>query len=424
MAVHAGTRIPDVGGPSAQVTRVIGVILHNWPLKLAAVGLATLLYGGLVLSQSSATLTGVVPVDVRNQPADTFLLQSIRPVTEIRYFTPANVRPIESDFQAWVDLGNVDPSGGPVSVPVHLESIDPRVRVLGFEPQNVTVDLDQLSDKIVPVQVDHGEAPPTMTLGEETIDPTEVHVIGPATVLERVAAARASVVIQSSGIDVDQDVELVAVDSVGDAVPQVNVDPATAHVKIPVFSDRQSKTLPVRPQVTGTPAGGFEISSVSVVPSIVTVEGDADQLQALAGLDTAPIPVGGFSETKTVDAALAPPSGVVLIDVQTVKVTIGIRAVTSTRTFEVGVRIIGAQPGLDYDVGVDRVLLTVGGNPVDLDRIIGSTLAADLDVTSLGPGTTNVTVGATLPANVTLVTASPGSVPVTVTARASASPSG
>ena len=150
MAVHAGTRISDVGGPSPQVTRVIGVILHNWPLKLAAVGLATLLYGGLVLSQSSATLTGVVPVDVRNQPADTFLLQSIRPVTEIRYFTPSNVRPIESDFEAWIDLADVDPNGGPVSLPVHLRSIDPRVRVLGFEPQNVTVDLDQLGDKIVP----------------------------------------------------------------------------------------------------------------------------------------------------------------------------------------------------------------------------------------------------------------------------------
>ena len=85
-----------------------------------------------------------------NQPADTFLLQSIRPVTEIRYFTPANVRPIESDFEAWVDLADVDPNGGPVSLPVHLHSIDPRVRVLGFEPQNVTVDLDQLGDKIVP----------------------------------------------------------------------------------------------------------------------------------------------------------------------------------------------------------------------------------------------------------------------------------
>ena len=424
MAVHAGTRISDVGGPSPQVTRVIGVILHNWPLKLAAVGLATLLYGGLVLSQSSATLTGVVPVDVRNQPPDTFLLQSIRPVTEIRYFTPANVRPIESDFEAWVDLADVDPNGGPVSLPVHLESIDPRVRVLGFEPQNVTVDLDKLSDKVVPVQVDHGEAPPTMTLGDETIDPTEVHVIGPATVLERVTAARASVVIQSSGIDVDQDVELVAVDSVGDAVPQVNVDPASAHVTIPVFSNRQSKTLPVRPQVTGTPAGGFEISSVTVTPPIVTVEGDADDLQTLTGIDTEPIPIGGFSETKTVDVPLALPTSVIALDAQTVKVTIDIRAVTGTRTFEVGVRIIGAQPGFDYDVGVDRVLLTVGGNPVDLDRIIGSTLAADLDVTSLVAGTTDVNVGATLPANVTLVAASPPQVPVTVTARPTASPSG
>ncbi|HET9083760.1 MAG TPA: CdaR family protein [Candidatus Limnocylindrales bacterium] len=406
------------------MTRVIGVILHNWPLKLAAVGLATLLYGGLVLSQSSATLTGVVPVDVRNQPPDTFLLQSIRPVTEIQYFTPANVRPIESDFQAWVDLADVDPSSGPTSVPVHLESIDPRVRVRSFEPQNVTVDLDQLSDKIVPVDVDHGAAPPTMTLGEVTVDPTQVHVKGPASVVERVAAARASVVIQSSGIDVDQDVELVAVDSVGDAVPQVNVDPPTAHVKIPVISNTQSKSLPVKPQVTGSPAGGFEISSVTVAPAIVTVEGDADQLQALAGLDTVPIPIGGFSETKTVDATLAPPTGVVVIDVQSVKVTIGIRAITGTRTFEVGVRIIGAQPGFEYDVGVDRVLLTVGGNPVDLDRIIGSTLAADLDVASLGPGTTDVTVGATLPPNVTLVAASPPSVPVTVIARPSASPSG
>ena len=424
MAVHAGTRISDVGGPSPQVTRVIGVILHNWPLKLAAVGLATLLYGGLVLSQSSATLTGVVPVDVRNQPPDTFLLQSIRPVTEIRYFTPANVRPIESDFEAWVDLADVDPNGGPVSLPVHLESIDPRVRVLGFEPQNVTVDLDKLSDKVVPVQVDHGEAPPTMTLGDETIDPTEVHVIGPATVLERVTAARASVVIQSSGIDVDQDVELVAVDSVGDAVPQVNVDPASAHVTIPVFSNRQSKTLPVRPQVTGTPAGGFEISSVTVTPPIVTVEGDADDLQTLTGIDTEPIPIGGFSETKTVDVPLALPTSVIALDAQTVTVTIDIRAVTGTRTFEVGVRIIGAQPGFDYDVGVDRVLLTVGGNPVDLDRIIGSTLAADLDVTSLVAGTTDVNVGATLPANVTLVAASPPQVPVTVTARPTASPSG
>jgi len=263
-----------------------------------------------------------------------------------------------------------------------------------------------------------------MTLGTEEIEPTEVHVKGPASVLERVAAARADVLIQSSGLDVDQDVELVAVDTVGDTVPQVRVDPATAHVRIPVFSNRQSKTLPVSPQVTGSPAAGFEVASVTVDPLIVTVEGDADDLESLATVDTQPIAIGGFTGSQTVDADLALPDGIVS-QVDQVKVTIAIRAVTSTRTFEVGVRLVGARPEYAYEVGVDRLLLTVGGSPADLDRIVGSTLAADVDVAALGPGTTDVTVGAkTLPPGVTLVAASPAQVAVTVTARATASPAG
>ena len=155
------------------MTRVLGVLIHNWPLKLAAIGLATLLYGGLVLSQSSATLTGVVPVTPREQPDDTFMLTTLRPVTEIRYFTPSNVRPISSDFEAWVDLSDVTPGGGRRSVPIQLRSIDPRVRVLGFEPQTVTVELDRVAQKTVPVQVERGEIPVNMSVGAVTVNPAE-----------------------------------------------------------------------------------------------------------------------------------------------------------------------------------------------------------------------------------------------------------
>jgi YbbR domain-containing protein len=97
--------------------------------------------------------------------------------------------------------------------------------------------------------------------------------------------------------------------------------------------------------------------------------------------------------------------------------------VTGTRTFEVGVRTIGVRAEYDYAVGVDRVRITVGGSPTDLDRIVGATLAADLDVSGLGPGTTNVTVTATLPTGINLVFASPPEVSVTVTPRATPPPS-
>ena len=36
--------------------RILEIVLHNWPLKLAAVGLATVLYGGIVLSQGARDL--------------------------------------------------------------------------------------------------------------------------------------------------------------------------------------------------------------------------------------------------------------------------------------------------------------------------------------------------------------------------------
>jgi YbbR domain-containing protein len=405
------------------VTRVLGVLIHNWPLKVAAVGLATLLYGGLVLSQSSATLTDVVPVDVVGQPADTFLLQTIRPVTEIRYFTPSNVRPIASDFTAWVDLTDVVPGSGPHSVPIQLRSVDPRVRVLGFEPQSVTIDLDVVARKTIPVLVERGDVPSTLTVGAVTVQPVEVEVVGPRSVLDRVVAARADVIVQPSGIDVDQDVELVPIDSVGDAVAQVRLDPATARVTIPIFSDRQTRTLPVSPQITGSPAAGFELSAATVSPLFVTVLGDIDDLEAMTSVDTQPIPVTGFSTSRTLEVGLALPTGVVSTGAQDVSVTIGVRAVTGTRSFEVGVRTIGVRSDMSYKVAVDRVLITVGGSSAELDRLIGATLAVDLDVSTLGPGTSNVTVTAALPAGVTLVAASPPQVQVTATARSTPAPS-
>jgi YbbR domain-containing protein len=400
------------------VTRVLGILVHNWPLKLAAIGLASLLYGGLVLSQSSATMTGVVPVTPRDQPPNTFLLTTIRPVTEIRYFSPSGVQPIAADFEAWVDLADVEAGSGPQSVPVQLRAIDPRVTVLGYQPEVVTVELDSVARRSVKVEVDRGEVPPNLEVGATTVEPAEVDVIGPASVISRVVAARATVVIQPSGIDVDQDVELVAVDDVGDAVPQVRLDPTTARVTIPIFSDRQSKTLPISPQIAGTPAAGFELAAASATPKFVTVEGDVDELQALLSVDTAPISVSGFSSSQNIDAPLVLPTGVVALDVQTVRVSITVRAVTASRNFEVGLRIVGAQPGYTYAPEVDRVVITVGGSVADLDRLIGSTLAADLDVTALGPGTAQVQATAELPAGLTLVAANPPNVNVTVTATA------
>jgi YbbR domain-containing protein len=404
------------------VTRVLRILIHNWPLKLAAIGLATLLYGGLVFSQSSQTFTGVIPVEVRGQPDDTVRLTDVESVTAVRYLSPSGARPITSTFVAWIDIGGVEPGSGPQSVPVTVESIDDRITVVDRTPDRVTIDLDHLSTRLVPVRVAQAVPPDGLELGATTVDPTEVQISGPASVLDRVIEARANVQIQPTGLNVDQDVRLVPVDALGDAVSQVNVEPATARVTIPVFSDRDSKTLTISPLIAGDPAPGFELVSTTVSPRVVTVEGDIDELDPLVSIDTAPVSIVGLSSNETFESTLVLPTGVVALDVETVRVTITLRPVAETRTFEVGLDLIGARQDRRYATSTDRVLITLGGSVADLDRLQGARLLALLDVADLEPGTTSVAVTTDPPAGLALVSASPDRVAVTVSIPPSPSP--
>jgi YbbR domain-containing protein len=405
------------------VTRLLRVIVHNWPLKLAAVGLATLLYGGLVVSSSTTTFDEApIPVDPQNIRPDTFLLNTLDPVTEVRYFSPSGRRPVASTFTATVDLSTVPAGTGPVSVPVRLVSIDPDINVIGYSPDRVLVELDPVVEREVQVTVRFPPPPAGLTTGEVTISPDTVTVSGPKSKVDTVVAVQADVVIQPSGISVDQDVTPIAIDAADAQVSPVSLDPPAVHVQIPVFQDVRNKTLPVTPVVTGQPAPGFEVASVEVTPSVVTVAGDAEELGGLTSIETSPVSVNGASEDVTAQPALTMPDGVVPVDGTTVTVTVTLRPVTVTRTFEAGLDLVGEVAGTDYGLSVDRVILTLGGSAADLDRLSGATIVGLLDVSGLDPGTTDVPVTVDLPAGVTLVAASPPTVAVTVTAAPSPTP--
>ena len=94
--------------------RLVGLVVYNWPLKLAAIALAFLLYAGLVVSQSQFEFTTPVPIQPVNQPTDAVILGNLPPVTRIRYVVNGDVGagPTADSFRATVDLSGVDPEAG------------------------------------------------------------------------------------------------------------------------------------------------------------------------------------------------------------------------------------------------------------------------------------------------------------------------
>ena len=96
---------------------------------------------------------------------------------------------------------------------------------MGFTPQFATIELDALVSRAdVPVKVVHGSVPDKLTVGAVKSDPSTVTVSGAASLVSQVNSVRADVAIQAGGIDVDEDVRLVPVDKLGNALIPVDVD--------------------------------------------------------------------------------------------------------------------------------------------------------------------------------------------------------
>ncbi len=404
----------------------VDFIVRNWPLKIAAILLATLLYAGIIVSASADTFGGRIPIQVLNQPEQTFILGELEDVTSVRYIAVGTDRPAvtSSSFTATIDLADVEAVAGapPVSVPVVVRAVDPRIQVVDFSPSRVAVRLDPLVTKDVPVRVDLGTVPPGLDVREPVVSQESVAVSGPDSAVRFVTAALARVRIDPSGLDVNETVGLLPVDARGEVVEGVDVQPSAVRVTIQIGSQLATRTLPVRAVVTGTPAASVEIASIDVQPSLVTVEGEADALEGLVSIDTRPISIAGATTDVATAVGLVLPEGVAALDVDQVRVTIEMRPREGTRTIEVGVELVNADPALAYGPAVDVVLLTVGGTLDALDALDATELTARLDVAGLGVGTSSVPVTVRLPEGVTLVTASPAEVAVTITTLATPAP--
>lgn len=406
------------------MTRVLSIVTHNWPLKVAAVVLASLLYTGLVLSQNSKEWRDPVSIDVRNQPSSAVLIGGVQYVTSIRYFAQVDSRITNTTFNAWIDLASTTPdSSNDIVVKVNVSSPDPQVQVLDWTPRQIAVRLDPKSSKFVPVQVDSGTKPPGLDVHDPIVDTTQVTVSGTQSAVGQVVAAVARVRIDPSGLKVDQQVDLIPVDIRNVEVGQVHLQPSSVHVTILVGNQLTSRTLPINAIVTGTPAAGFELTSVALDTPTVTLEGDADTLQALTKIDTLPLSISGARANVSGSVGLVLPDGVDVLGISTVRITATIEATQATRTFSVGIVLSGAQADRTYALSTDQVLVTLGGTAAALAGLQGDALVVTADVDGLGAGSHPLALKTTLPAGITLIAVNPPKVTVTITVPEPPSPS-
>ena len=402
------------------MTAITRMIFGNWPLKLTALGLATVLYMGVAISESTQSWTGPVPIEVLNAPTGGALLDDPGAVERIEFRAPDAVADAltNDSFRASIDLSSVQPRPGAntVDVPVDVFPVDPRVRVVDYDPPGVTVRVDQVVSRTMPVEINHGPLPDGIELGPVTVEPNQATITGASSRLQNVRTVEGRFVVDASGINIDEEVALEAFDDVGAIVPGVEVQPSSARVQVDVAHQLAYATLPVIPQLIGQPAHGRRVDNVSVLPATVTISGENPDVRGLERVSTEELDISGESVELVAEVPLALPDELTVSGEGLVTVIVTFTEALGSRSYEVGTALTGAQPDFSYRVEEPSVSVVLSGPVAQLDELAIDEVSVEIPVADLEVGDNEVMPIVRTPRGTTVVGTMPETVSVTIVA--------
>lgn len=305
---------------------MIQLLRRNWEYKLLSLALSILLY--FIASgqrNPSRTISLGVQPEVTGLPAN--LAVRVEPRTEMVSLTGATadldvVRKAGVRATVSAGAGKV----GRSSLPIQYE-LPPnvRARVTVDGPSSVEIELDERTERPMPVRVlFENQPPPGYEFQTPSTIPLRVAVTGLSSEVNRVARVVALLDNTRGAGSVEREVPVVAQDEKEQVVSTVQLRPARVQVSIALRKAPATKVLLLSPQFVGNAASGVRLVDYRFSPASVTVRGETTNLSTLSSL-TVPISVEGLSHSEVRPVTLTPPLGVVLVGEPKARLTLTVQ---------------------------------------------------------------------------------------------------
>ena len=299
----------------------------------------------------------------------------------------------DNSIQATLDLTDLD--AGEHSVRIDFRVLERPYQIVLAEPKTVTVVLEPLSTRTLSIDPSISGLPAVgYQAGDANIEPTEVSISGPESLVEQ--ATRARVLINLDGIreTLDESRTIQIVNENNSVIRGLSVTPEEARITVPVSQQGGFRDVAVKVVVTGQIAAGYRLENISVFPPVVTVfASDPELVNSLPGiLETQPLDLQDGNEDITTRLALNLPENVTLVGAQTVEVTVGISPIqTSVTLLNQPINVIGQTEGLFMQTFPQTVDVIISGPLPTLDAITPQDVIVTVDVTGLELGTHQLT---------------------------------
>jgi len=369
----------------------------------------------------------LIPVALQNLPEGMIIIGDKPPSVEVRVRAPASVwANLNADqIHITADLSNA--ATGSISLSLQ-SAIDYReARIISVAPSQTRLTLEKIVTRNIPIKVQMRGEPavgyqaklPQLTLRSATIS-------GPASAADTVSELLAPVNLNGVKQPINDNITLIAVNTSGQFVSGVKVEPATAPVSVAVEQLGGYRDVAVKALIEGQIATGHRITNIVVAPSVVTLfSSDPSLVAALPGVvETEKLNISKASDDIETRLGLKLPAGVSVIGSQSVLLQVSIAAIESSLTIQRDLEIRGLTSNFNAFASPSTVDVILSGPLPTLDTLNPGDVRVTLNLSNLAPGIHQVKPEViALPQKVIAQTILPGTIEVIITAPGTPTPS-
>jgi YbbR domain-containing protein len=317
-----------------------------------------------------------------------------------------------SDFTATADMNYLNSDN---QIPIDIEPI--KYNSLVTMPSKsfyLKVTVGNLQTKKFTVKpVTKGTPAEGIVIGEVKISPSVITVNGPETVVSSIKSVTASCDVSKISKDVTEHVVPQFFDAKGKEVntSKLTISSSTVDMSVDVAS---SKKVPIKVESSGQLPDGLKLSGITINPSQIDVQGEADILNNLTAI-VIPGSVIDLSKIAdnldtTVDISSYLPDGVELLDStkNQAEIKVSVEKPTSKEIAipTANLTVSGMSQSLEAKFTSDTVTINVKGFTEDINAIQADKITGSVDAVGLTKGKHQVTVSINLADGLTVDPAS------------------
>ena len=374
-------------------------IFKNFGYKLLSVLFACILWLGVVNASDYQTTKEINNISVTKINGD--VLNELDKIYEVAKGDTVDIvvkgrRSVigdlsASDFIATADLSEMSITN---TVQINVIPVDLSIKnsiSITIVDNIMSLNLEEKVETQLPIKIRvNGEAKAGYTVGATSASPNIITVEGPQSTIEKITEAVVSVDVTGESEDFESHSIVTLYDAYGKQITSDKITMSDTNVKVKVDL-YPVKTVPVKVNLSGTPADGFVVEEIKFSPESVTIAAEKEILNDISEIDVNNISVSGINEDlqQTVDVGSYLPKGAICAE-EDDDIVISVKlAETADKTFDVtksAVKLTGKKTGYNYKLALSSFKVTATG----FDDVIQGLKLADfgmsVDVSELSVG--------------------------------------